>query len=201
LPAQHGVGEGGRRRGGGRRPIHAWLLTVILPVLSALPVLASPPPRPAPAIGRLRWFTSRDGVPAGGTLDLAMQVTLRPGFHLNTHTPSLDFLIPTTLETEPLPGTAFADWIFPKGELKRFPFAEDPIQVYEGTVLIRGRISLAPDAAPGLRRTKTRLRFQACTKDRCYPPATEEEVLEFRVVPPGHVTRPQHADLFRGFRP
>jgi len=102
---------------------------------------------------------------------------------------------------EPFPGVTFADWIYPKGEAKRFSFAEDPIQVYEGTIVIRGRIRIGSDVAPGRRRTMTRLRFQACTNDRCYPPVREEAVLEFRVVPAGHGTKAHHPDLFRDERP
>ena len=175
-------------------------MAAILSAVSLPPVLPSPP-RAAPAIRKVEWFTSRDGAVPGSALELGMRVTLQPGFHLNTHTPSQDFLIPTSLETEPLPGITFAEWVYPEGEAKLFSFAEDPLQVYEGTILIRGRINIARDAAPGRRRTMTRLRFQACTKDRCYPPGREEVALEFHVVPLGHATRPQHSDLFQEARP
>ena len=178
----------------------ARLLAGILSGISLAPVLTSLP-RSAPAIRTVESFTSQDGVVPGGALELAVRVTLRSGFHLNSHTPSQTFLIPTTLETEPLPGVTFGEWGYPKGEARRFSFAEDPIQVYEGTIVIRGSVKIAGNAMPGRRRAVTRLRFQACTTDRCYPPGREEVVLDFRVVPPGQATRPQHPDLFQDVHP
>lgn len=164
-------------------------------VLGAALVAASSSRSPAP-IRRAEGLAAADGVPAGASLEVAFRVRLEDGFHVNSHVPSQEFLIPTTLEVEPAGGLHFDEWIYPPGEERRFPFSEEPLQVYEGVFLIRGRVRVSAGMAPATQRLIARLRYQACTREKCLPPKQEEIALEIRVVPAGTRTRRVHPEVF-----
>jgi hypothetical protein len=141
-------------------------------------------------------LAERDGVSPGETLSLVVRITLHRDFHVNSHVPSQEYLIPTRLETDPAEGFEFGDWIYPEGEMKKFPFSEEPLRVYEGTFLIRGSLKAGAGAALGERRLTVRLRYQSCTREKCLAPRVEEIPLDLQVVAPGTAQRRLHSDLF-----
>jgi len=141
-------------------------------------------------------LADRDAVGPGESLSLVVRVTLHRDFHVNSHVPSQDYLIPTRLETDPVEGLEFGEWVYPEGEMKKFPFSEEPLRVYEGSFLIRGSLKAGAGTAPGARRLTVRLRYQSCTREKCLAPRVEEIPLDLRVVAPGTATRRLHSDLF-----
>lgn len=145
---------------------------------------------------RVEVLQARDGIAAGETLFLAVRVSLNREFHVNSHVPSQEYLIPTRIEAEPSEGMEFGEWTYPEGEMKKFPFSEEPLKVYEGTFIIRGSVRVSARVAPGAVRGSLRLRYQACTREKCLAPKVEEIPLDFPVAAPGTVTRPINSELF-----
>jgi hypothetical protein len=144
----------------------------------------------------VEWFQDRDALPAGATARLALKVTLNKEFHINSHVPSEDYLIPTNVESEPLAGLVPGKWEYPEGEMKRFPFSETPLRVYEGAFWIRGAVAASGDAIPGRREWRVRLRYQACTREKCLPPRREEILIPIEIVGAGTAVHPLHPEIF-----
>ena len=185
----------GLRIGKGR-----WVKTA-LSLIGAAVLLGGAASRFAVPLRRAEVLADRDGVSPGETLFLAVRVTLNREFHVNSHNPSRDYLIPTRIEADSEGKLEFGEWTYPEGETREFPFSEEPLKVYEGTFLIRGAVRVVPGAAVGPRHLILRLRYQSCTRRKCLPPKVEEIPLDLRVVRAGSATRRLHPDLFPAATP
>ena len=105
------------------------------------------------------------------------EVTIAPGWHVNSHTPADEFLIPTTLTLEPPPGVHAGDVKYPASIDKLLPFsAGKTMRLYEGALKLTA--PLDGTAAGGAPPLKAKLRYQACDESHCLPPRTLELVAE-----------------------
>ena len=167
-----------------------------LSLLAAVVLFSAAAPRLGIPLRRADVLCDRNGVSPGETLSLAVRITLNREFHVNSHVPSREYLIPTRLETDPSGEWEFGEWVYPEGETRKFPFSEEPLQVYEGTFLIRGTLRLSPEAEVGPRHLILRLRYQSCTREKCLPPMVEEIPLDLKVVAAGKAGPRLHPDIF-----
>ncbi len=124
----------------------------------------------------IAYASEQQVVTAGkpGVLELHFQV--ERGYHVNSHTPKSDLLIPTRIELEPAAGVKLAGPEYPAG--KEYSFASAPgekLDVYADSFLVR----LPVTAAPGLHELRGALKYQACDKAACYPPKTLPVVILF----------------------
>jgi hypothetical protein len=147
-------------------------------------------------VKKVEVLTDRDGVKAGGEIRVAVRVTLDREFHVNSHVPSAEYLIPTSLELTSFEGLSPGEWEFPKGEMRTFPFSQDALSVYEGTFVILGSLKAAEGTPAAEKQVKGFLRYQACTAQRCYPPKKEEFSFPVRVVTPNSPVQMIHPELF-----
>lgn len=102
-----------------------------------------------------------------GTLELRFQVV--SGYHVNSHTPKSQLLIPTVLTLQPVAGVKEGDLQYPQGRPYSFSFDPgDKLDVYAGAFSIK----LPVIAAAGEHTVDGSLRYQACDNASCYPPRT-----------------------------
>jgi thiol:disulfide interchange protein len=108
----------------------------------------------------------------GATVRLATRVKIEDHWHVNSHTPTYDWLIPTELALEmPLAASAPA-LTYPPHRMVKFEFTDEPIAVYDGTVTIVAELELGSDVAAGSYEIAGGLRYQACDDRQCLPPVT-----------------------------
>ncbi len=100
------------------------------------------------------------------TLDIA------EGFHINAQKPTLPYLIPTLLELQDAEGYQFsAD--FPDPVEHQFQYADQPLAVYEGKVVINAKLRRLPETTGDLPDTAALvLKYQACTDSACLQPSS-----------------------------
>jgi DsbC/DsbD-like thiol-disulfide interchange protein len=108
-------------------------------------------------------------LPAGARTPLSVELTVGPGWHVNSHTPSETFLIPTDVALTTSAGT-LSSVRYPPHVERRFSFSEKPLRVYEGTVRFETDLEL-PAAAAGDAAIAGSLSYQACNDQQCYSPA------------------------------
>lgn len=147
-----------------------------------------------------RAYVSLQPVPRGRTFELAVVAQTRPGFHINTHEVSEDYLIPTTLEAELPPGLLALGITYPHGVLRKFNFSPAKLLVYEGSVTLRMKVKAAPDALLGPCRLALALRYQACNQEACLPPVKIPIAAELEIAPAGALARPAHPAIFAATR-
>lgn len=116
----------------------------------------------------------------GGAAEAKLSVRIRNGFHVNSDTPAEDYLIPLRLKWESGPLVSEAI-VFPKPEMQKYDFSHKPLSVFTGDFQITTRFKVDPAAAPGPGVLVGKLRYQACSHDTCYRPATVEIRLPYDI--------------------
>jgi len=104
-------------------------------------------------------------------LDFTLQV--KQGFHVNSTTPTDEYLIPLRL-TFNEGALQVADVVFPKPKMQTFEFANKPMSVYEGDIRTTAKLKIPATAPAGLQTVVGKLRYQACNDRMCLPPRTLE---------------------------
>jgi len=112
---------------------------------------------------------------------LAALVSIDPGWHTNSNTPTFEYLIGTRLEVSLPAGWGPPVFSYPEGEMKTFAFADQPISVYEGQVPIFADFKIPADAVEGTHILVAELTYQACDDRSCLPPVTTTSKVEIEV--------------------
>ncbi len=108
-------------------------------------------------------------VPAGKRAVLELRFQVVAGFHVNSHTPNSQLLIPTSLTVQPSAGVHAGVLVYPPGSLYSFPFDPgDKVDVYAGSFIVK----LPVVATAGDHVLDGSLKYQACDNASCYPPRT-----------------------------
>ncbi len=137
-----------------------------LPAQSSAVLTVAPPPKIAAR--------------RGAAVEARLAVQLQEGYHVNSNTPSEDYLIPLRLswETKPFDVVEVA---YPEPKLEKYKFSPQPLSVFTGDFEILTRLK-APEGAPrGPGILLGKLRYQACTHNLCLPPKTVEVRLPYEI--------------------
>jgi DsbC/DsbD-like thiol-disulfide interchange protein len=122
-------------------------------------------------------------------LRAAVVAEVLPGYHINDHHPSLDYLIPTEVKLEPSKQVTVNDITYPKGELKKFAFSDALLSVYEGTVRVDIALQIEHKTPPGNYDVKGQFAYQACNDHACLPPTSVPLLFSFKVARRGASVR------------
>jgi Thiol:disulfide interchange protein DsbD, N-terminal len=121
---------------------------------------------------------------AGGSAKLVLDFRVGSDFHINSHTPKSELLIPTVLKFDPAQPISVADLKYPAGADMSFPFSpNEKLSVYSGDFSIAALLKAPANTAAGTYPVKGQLRFQACDRSACYPPRSIP--VQFQVTVPG----------------
>ncbi len=91
-------------------------------------------PKPEDVV-QVRVEPARVEARAGGQATFTLVATIREGFHVNSHQPLQEYLIPTRVELLTTELFALEKVDYPKAELKSFGFSpDDKLSVYDGTL-------------------------------------------------------------------
>jgi len=170
--------------------LSAPLSIVALGLASAVCAPAQPLRQEKAEVGLL---ADRTAYEPGETARIAAKVTVEEGWHVNSNTPTFDYLIPTKLDLELPAGWPEETLRYPKHEMKTFAFADQPLAVYDGELVILAEIKVPADAPNGAVPVQGALRYQACNDSQCLPPVTTEATVTLTVGPGG---TPVASDLF-----
>jgi len=139
---------------------------------------------------------SVDNVHPGSYFQIAVIAALEAGWHINAHKPTLDYLIPTELKLEAVPGLAFGAIEYPKPISLKFEFADETLEVYEGRIILRFSVTVARDEKPGFKTIKAALRFQACNDQMCLAPSNVDLSIPLQLVGLEQPAQPINTDIF-----
>lgn len=112
----------------------------------------------------------------GATAQAKISVQLREGYHVNSNTPSDEYLIPLKLTWSAGP-LETAGIVYPKPQSEKYSFSEKPLSVFTGDFEILTRFKVSPTAAPGPAALSGKLRYQACNDRMCFPPKSVDITL------------------------
>jgi hypothetical protein len=120
-------------------------------------------------------------VKQGSSFQVAVVVDIDGGYHINSNRPAEDFLIPTALKVEAMPGLRANAVRYPKAKVQKFSFSEKPLSVYEGRAVLRFTARALPSLSQGTHTIKGKLTIQACNDQACLRPQTVDVEIPLEV--------------------
>ena len=141
-----------------------------------------------PAKASVEAFTDLTSYAAGTPVRIAAVVTIDEGWHIQSHTPSYKYLIPTELALELPEGWPEAVIRYPAHIMWQSQFAEDPLAAYEHEAVIHVSVELPSDLATGGVEVPVELLYQACDELVCLPPTTTETTVRLEIGEAGEAT-------------
>jgi thiol:disulfide interchange protein DsbD len=140
----------------------SWVLTL----LASASALVGQPPQPGELLQVEAKLQVSAGSPSG---TLSVEARLAPGWHVNSHKPSEDYLIATSVRLDPAPGVTAGEPRYPDGKLVKFAFADKPLSVYEDRFTITLPVTFPGALSAPVSGT---VEFQACNDRQCLAPAS-----------------------------
>ncbi len=138
-----------------------------------------------------------DAAHANSPVKLAVLAKVAPGYHINDHKPSLDYLIPTELKVDPSDQFTVRNVVYPKGTLKKFAFSDLPLSVYEDTVVVGALLQAGKVMPPGTYTLKAKFAYQACNDHACLAPTSVPLNVTIKVVSRDTPLKPVESDVFQ----
>ncbi|NKB23460.1 MAG: DUF255 domain-containing protein [Kiritimatiellae bacterium] len=119
----------------------------------------------------IELFASTQRVAAGSSLNLETRIIIDETYHINSHKPKQEYLIPTSVQLKDNPVAAL-DVEYPADKIIKIAAFPEDIAVYEGTIAIKGTLTINKDAQLESKTLTVNVRTQACDDKSCLPPAT-----------------------------
>jgi hypothetical protein len=126
--------------------------------------------RPA-AKGHVLLLSDAVEVMAGKAQTVELRFRVDDGFHINSHTPKDELLLPTVFRVDAESAVKGSDLGYPKGTPFRLALdtgGGEVLDVYQGEF----RVSMRVTAPKGASTLVGSLKYQACDNAACFPPLT-----------------------------
>jgi DsbC/DsbD-like thiol-disulfide interchange protein len=146
------------------------LSVLTLPTAPAQSPLTDSSNRPIIKTSTVQYlFPEQISVQAGKASPVVLHFRIAQGFHINSHMPKEDYLIPTTFSIPADSGVELTSAAYPPGTEFTLPVDPDTkLSVYTGEFAIQARIV----ASRGNHLVNASLHYQACDENACLPPKT-----------------------------
>jgi thiol:disulfide interchange protein DsbD len=141
-------------------------------------------------------YVSLQPVPRGRAFQVAVVAKISPGFHINAHVPSEDYLIPTKVTADLAPGVFLVETTYPRGVMRAFRFSKTPLRVYEGSFTVMMKLRTSGTGPIGPQKIALTLAYQACNQDACLPPTKIPVTADLEIAAVDAPTHPAHAEIF-----
>ena len=141
-------------------------------------------------------YASMEPAGRGSAFQIAVVMNIRPGFHVNAREKSEEYLIATELKAQLPAGFTSGDVVYPKGKLETFTFSKKPLNVYQGTVILRLPVNALATAPLGEQHVPLKLRYQACSTELCLPPTSLPLDAVVNIAASASEARPAHSEIF-----
>ena len=105
-----------------------------------------------------------------------------------------------TFNLQPKKGFILSDVQYPKGKLVSFSFAEQPIDVYEGTTTLYASIKISDKLTPGTDTLEGSVTVQACNNQLCLAPSTIRVNIPVQIVDTNKAVIQQNQNLFLNYQ-
>jgi hypothetical protein len=117
----------------------------------------------------------------GQTVQVKIPVTVKAGYHVNSNTPSEEYLIPLKLTWTSTGALEGGTVEYPKAAMQKFDFSDKPISVYMGNFDLTAKFTVGAKAAAGPGSAVGKLKYQACSDRACFPPKSVDVTIPYQV--------------------
>ncbi|TFH02004.1 MAG: thiol:disulfide interchange protein, partial [Calditrichales bacterium] len=132
---------------------------------------------------------------------LLVEITIAENWHVNSNTPLESYLIPTTIQFDPVEGIAFGEIRYLKPELKKFTFSDTRLSVYEGKIYVLTTVKVSPGFSGTEVKISGSVSYQACNDESCLAPTEYRFAALKPVLARGAVAAPDNEEIFAAALP
>jgi len=132
----------------------------------------------------------------GSTGYLALVADIADEWHINSHTPLDNFLIPTTIEVEAPRGIEITKILYPEPVMEKLGISEGKMPLYKGRTVFGIRFKVGKDVKQGTYGIKATLRYQGCNNFTCIEPASKTFEKRIRIGALNELTESKNSDIF-----
>jgi thiol:disulfide interchange protein DsbD len=177
-----------------RALLGAVVLACVVRLASAAVAVEQPPAGAADPAVEAKWRVLSQSPSNQGVTELALTVTIAPGWHVNAHDPDRPYLIPTELQVDVPAAMRVEEVRYPDAVIRALAFSgSTPLRLYEGAFTIGVRLNGRASGS-----IRGRLRYQACNDERCLPPRVLPVTLVLRgsgeAVAPADIITPRTSE-------
>ena len=147
-------------------------------------------------VAKFKVFKSYDSIHPGMELRIAVKVTIKALWHINSNKPSEDYMIGTSIEIPSEEIFELKDVVYPEPSEILLGFSDKPVSVYEGEVLIGGVIHVPADTELGEHKIPIHISYQACNDTTCLPPRSVKKEIILGVVDAKTPVKEINQDIF-----
>lgn len=112
-------------------------------------------------------------------VETRISVAILEGYHVNSNTPSEEYLIPLKVTWTSLGALEGGQVTFPKPE--KLTVGDIPLSVFTGNIDLKVSFKVSAKAASGPGIASGKLGYQACNNKACFPPKTVEISVPYQV--------------------
>lgn len=179
------------------------LAPALAPVRTAVARVNTDEAEPEPQAENIgvNGFLSVDRAQQGSSFQGALVMEIPDGLHVNANKPLGKYSVPTVVKIDAPRGFRVTPVSYPRGSVRTFTFGGGDatrVAVYEGRAIFRFNVSVPAGQPFGVETLRVSVRFQSCTNEVCYPPATRKVELPVAVVGADAQVKRINANLFGG---
>lgn len=168
------------------------ILTLLLIFSIVLPVFAITPDE----IIEIKPFYASDRIAAGSDFQLAIEMKLLKGWHIQSNAPSSEFAIPTEIIFEPLQGITIKNITFPEVKIEKLESVDLTVEYFDGTSYAIIDAYADTSIAQGMHALKGVFSYQGCKGRECLMPTKKDITFNLDIVPTGSVVETKNTNIF-----
>ena len=150
----------------------------------------------AASVVQAQAYVSLQPVPRGRVFEIAVVAKISPGFHVNAHEPSEEYLIPTKVMADLPPGISLVETTYPRGVMRGFRFSKTQLRVYEGSFTVKMKLRASASAPLGAKKIGLTIGYQACNQDSCLPPTKIPVTADLEIADADATAHPANTNIF-----
>ena len=145
-------------------------------------------------------FFATDRALKGRATQAALVMDIPGGFHVNANRPLGKYAVKTEVRVEAPDGVRVSPVTYPRAVVRRFKFSDEQLGVYEGRAVMRFNVTVPANYGGDRVQLRTRIRYQSCSDDVCFQPATRDVQFDIPVANSNEQVRRVNTALFGGGR-
>jgi thiol:disulfide interchange protein DsbD len=150
-------------------------------------------PGPGQDVLSVQTRLSQDRIRPGDRFRVAVVLTPKPPYHVNSHRPLGTDLVPTTVSLTG-EGLTVEQVLYPPGERKKLSYGT--LDLYVGRTVIVARLAAADTLSGEEGTLRGKVAYQACDDSTCLFPTETAVTIRIPLAPAGAAVTATHADLF-----
>jgi len=145
---------------------------------------------------KIKTYQSFDKVYTGSEFKIAIEIAVEEGWHINSHEPYDDYLIPTEVVLPENPNFTLQKVAYPEPHDFKLAFSEEPLSVWEGKVFFGALVKVTNNLEPGEYQLVVELNYQACNDMSCLAPTYIADTITVVVADKKEVVNQVNQEIF-----